>query len=182
VVTPEYGKSNISALARYREGMILQEAGQLSTAVYAFRQAVELATNADLHRQALYRLGKAYAELQQDAEALAVLQRLMQDGQMVSATVAERLNLGLMLQHLAEYDLALQAFQQVASHFPQQGPWTLTALFRAGEIYEEQQYQKAMGMYQQVLTANPNDHQGHLAAERVKFLKVKLTKTTAPEG
>jgi tetratricopeptide (TPR) repeat protein len=171
VVTPEYGKSNISALARYREGMILQEAGQLSTAVYAFRQAVELATNADLHRQALYRLGKADAELQQDA-----------DGQMVSATVAERLNLGLMLQHLAEYDLALQAFQQVASHFPQQGPWTLTALFRAGEIYEEQQYQKAMGMYQQVLTANPNDHQGHLAAERVKFLKVKLTKTTAPEG
>jgi TolA-binding protein len=220
MVTPEYGKANISALARYREGMILQHAGQLPPAIQAFHQAVAQATNADLHRQALYRLGKAYVELQQDEAALTVLRRLMQDGEMVSATVAERLNLGLMLQHLADYDLALQAFrqvlqhtnderihaeahfwmaetqqlrgetsaaltayQQVASRFPQQGPWTLTALFRAAEIYEaQQQYQKAIGMYQQVVTANPNDQQGRLAAERVKFLKAKLTKTTAPEG
>jgi TolA-binding protein len=220
-VTSEYGNANIAALARHREGMILQEAGQLPAAAYAFRQAVEQATNADLRGQALYRLGRAYVELQQGEEALAAFRRLMQDGQMGLATVAERLNLGLMLQQLGEYDLALQAlrqalrhtnderlraeahfwiaetqqlqgetaaalaaYQQVASRFPQQHPWALTALFRAGAIYEgQQQYQKAISMYQQVATSNPQDQQGRLAAERVKFLKAKLAaKASAPEG
>jgi tetratricopeptide (TPR) repeat protein len=80
-------------------------------------------------------------------------------------------------------DAALQAYQQVASRFPQQQQWALTALFRSGEIYEAlQQYQKALGMYQRVATTDPNDRQGRFAAERVKYLKDKLAKPSAPRG
>jgi hypothetical protein len=37
-------------------------------------------------------------------------------------------------------------------------------------------------MYQQVVTAAPHDKQGRLAAERLKYLKAKITQTSAQEG
>jgi tetratricopeptide (TPR) repeat protein len=61
--------------------------------------------------------------------------------------------------------------------------WSLTALFRAGEIYEAlQQYPQAIRMYQQVATADPHDKQGRTAAERVKYLKARMAKISAQEG
>jgi tetratricopeptide (TPR) repeat protein len=78
---------------------------------------------------------------------------------------------------------ALAAYQEVAQRYPQHRMWSLTALFRAGEIYEAlQQYPQAIRMYQQVATADPHDKQGRVAAERVKYLKAKVAKTSAQEG
>jgi tetratricopeptide (TPR) repeat protein len=77
----------------------------------------------------------------------------------------------------------LAAYQEVAQRYAQHRMWSLTALLRAGEIYEAlQQYPQAITMYQRVATADPHDKQGRMAAERVKYLKAKMTKTSAQKG
>jgi TolA-binding protein len=222
IVTQQYAQTNIAALAYYREGVILAEAEQYGAAVHALQQAVKQTADVSLHRQAAYQLGKAYMALDQGEAARAVLRQLVRGGLAPSATDPERLNLGLMLQQLGEYEPALVAFQQVlqrspppsefiraethfwmaethqlrgdssaalaayqevAQRYPQQRMWSLTALFRIGEIYEAlQQYPQAIRMYQQVATAEPHDKQGRMAAERIKYLKAKVAKTSAQEG
>jgi TolA-binding protein len=78
---------------------------------------------------------------------------------------------------------ALAAYQEVAQRYAQHRMWSLTALLRAGEIHEAlQQYPQAIGMYQRVVAADPHDKQGRMAAERVKYLKAKIAKTSAQEG
>jgi TolA-binding protein len=78
---------------------------------------------------------------------------------------------------------ALVAYQEVAQRYAQHRMWSLTALLRAGEIYEAlQQYPQAIAMYQRVATVDPYDTQGRMAAERVKHLKAKIAKMSAQEG
>ena len=221
-VTQHYEPANVTALAYYREGLILVEAEQYGAAAHALQQAVQQATDVHIRGPAAYQLGKAYMALDQHEAALAVLRELVRGGLFPSATDPERLNLGLMLQQLGDYEQALLAFrqvlqrsppppeliraeayfwmaethqlrgdsaaalaayQEVAQRYLQHRMWSLIALFRAGEIYEAlQQYQQAIRMYQQVVTADPHDKQGRLAAERLKYLKAKITKTSAQEG
>jgi tetratricopeptide (TPR) repeat protein len=221
-VTQHYEQTNVAALAYYREGVLLAEAEQYGAAAHALQQAVKQATDVHLRGQATYQLGKAYMALDQHDAALAVLRELMHGGLAPSATDPERLNLGLMLQQLGDYEKALLAFrqvlqrsppppeliraearfwmaethqlggdssaalaayQEVAQRYPQHRMWSLTALLRAGEIYEtRQQYTQAIHMYQQVATADPHDKRGRVAAERVKYLRAKIAKTSAQEG
>jgi tetratricopeptide (TPR) repeat protein len=78
---------------------------------------------------------------------------------------------------------ALLAYQEVAQRYAQHRMWSLTALLRAGEIYESlQRYPQAIAMYQRVVTVDPQDKQGRMAAERVKHLKAKIAKISAQEG
>jgi TolA-binding protein len=219
-VTHQFGQTNVTALAYYRTGLILVQAGRLSAAVQALRHAAGQTTNADIRDRAWYHLGQAYMQLQEQNEAVAAFRRLVQEGTKAFATEAERLHIGLLLQQLADYATALQVFQQilqqsadpriraetqfwiaethqlrgettaalaayrqVANQFSAQREWALTAMFRAGEIYETlQQYHKAIDMYQRVAAANPHDRQGRYAAERVKLLKAKTAKTPARQG
>jgi len=142
-----------------------------------------------------------------------VLRRLLQEGTMAFATEAEYLNVGLMLQRMADYgtalqvlqriakqtsnvqlraevqfwiaetyqlqgdvEMALRAYQQVASQYADVQKWALTALFRSGEIYEQRhQYAEAIKMYQRVAAANPDDPRGRYAAQRAQRLKTKMT-------
>ena len=67
---------------------------------------------------------------------------------------------------------ALTLYREVASQFPQQPAWAVTALFRAAELYEAlQQYADAIGLYRQVVAANPADERGRFAAERIRVLE-----------
>jgi tetratricopeptide (TPR) repeat protein len=77
----------------------------------------------------------------------------------------------------------LAAYQEVAQRYAPYRMWSPTALFRAGEIYEAlQQYAQAIVMYQRVAMADAHDKQGRMAADRVKYLKAKIAKTSAQEG
>jgi hypothetical protein len=59
----------------------------------------------------------------------------------------------------------------------------VTALFRAGEIYEMlQQYREAMTMYKRVMTANSDNQRGRFAAERLRYLKAKLEESQRQGG
>ena len=71
--------------------------------------------------------------------------------------------------------MALTTYQQVASQFPQQPAWAITALFRAGELYEQgEQYDQAITMYQRVQTADPTSAKGRFAAEKIRTLQTRL--------
>ncbi len=219
-VTQQYGRSNITALAYYRQGTLLEEAELLAMAVPALHAAERWATEDQLRYQVRYRLGKIYVALQHKDRAVAVFQRLLHDETTMAATAAERLSIGLMLQQLKAYEVTLQAFQQVlqyaqaddlraeaqfwiaetyqlrgetqtalatyrlvARRFPQQYIWAVTALFRAGEIYETlQQYREAMTMYKHVMTANSDNQRGRFAAERLRYLKAKLEQSQRQGG
>ncbi|MCZ6873437.1 MAG: tetratricopeptide repeat protein [bacterium] len=220
-MTRQYARTPLSALASYREGRILLQAGQLAAATQALQQAAQNASDADIRERSWYHLGKAYVQLQQREAAVAVLRRLLQQGSMAFATEAEHLQVGLMLQQMADYamalqvfqriakqasdariraevqfwiaetyqlqgdvGMALQAYQQMASQYPAAQKWALTALFRAGEIYErQQQYTKAIGLYQQVVATAASDHpRGRYAAERIKHLKAKMAAIAKQQG
>jgi TolA-binding protein len=219
-MTRQYARTPLSALASYREGRILLQAGQPSAAVQALQQAAQHASDADIRERSWYHLGKAYVQLQQREAAVAVLRQLLQEGSMAFATEAEHVQVGLMLQQMADYALALQVFQritkqasdariraevqfwiaetyqlqgdvqmalqgyqQVARQYPKAQKWVLTALFRAGEIYEQQQqYSKAIGLYQQVASAAPDNPRGRYAAERIKHLKAKMAEIAKQQG
>jgi TolA-binding protein len=221
-VTQQYAQSNVAPLAYFRAGGILAEAEQYGAAAHALEQAVQRATDVHMRGQAAYQLGKAYMALEQRDAALTVFRGLVHGGLAPSATDPERLNLGLMLQQLGDYEQALLAFrhvlqrsppapeliraeaqfwiaethqlrgdssaalvayQEVAQRYAQHRMWSLTALFRAGEIYEAlQQYAQAIAMFQRVATVDPHDKQGRIAAERVKYLKARILKTSAQEG
>jgi len=219
-VTRQYARTPLSAVASYREGRILLQAGRLSAAVDALQQAAQHASDADIREHSWYYLGKAYVQLQQRQAAVAVLRQLLQEGSMAFATEAEHLQVGLMLQQMADYAMALQvfqriakqasdariraevqfwiaetyqlqgevrkalqAYQQIARQYPEAQKWVLTALFRAGEIYEQQQqYSEAIGLYQQVVTAVPDNPRGRYAAERIKHLKAKMAELAKQQG
>jgi tetratricopeptide (TPR) repeat protein len=207
----QYAHTPLLALASYREGVILSQAGRQQAATQALQQAAQRTSDADIRERAWYHLGKLYVQLEQREAAVAVLRRLLQEGTMAFATEAEHLNVGLMLQQMADYGTALQvlqriakqasamqiraevqfwiaetyqlqgdvqtalrAYQQVASQYPDAQKWSLTALFRAGEIYEQrQQYAEAIKMYQRVAAADPDHPRGRYAAKRAQRLKTK---------
>lgn len=209
-VTRQYGPSDLTPMAFYRQALLLQEAGLASMAVSALEATEFQTTDPALRYQAQYRLGKIYVDLQQRDSAVAVFRRLLH-GKITDAAIPERMSVGLMLQQLKDYDTALLAFRQVlqqaqtdplraesqfwiaethqlrgamqealsayrevATRFPQQHMWAVTALFRTGEIYETlQQYDKAITMYKRVVAVGPNDKHGRYAAERVRVLTAK---------
>lgn len=216
----QFARTPLLALASYREGVILLQAGRLQAAIQPLQQAAQSTSEADIRERSWYDLGKIYVQLEQREAAVAVLRRLLQEGTMAFATAAEYLNVGLMLQQMADYKTALQvlqhiakqasdrriraevqfwiaetyqlqgdvgtalhAYQQVASQYPNVQKWALTALFRAGEIYEQrQQYAEAIKMYQRVAAADPDNPRGRYAAQRVRRLKTKTANAAGKEG
>ena len=208
----QYAQTPLLAMASYREGAILVQAGRLQAAIEPLQQAAQTTADGEIRERSWYHLGKIYVQLEQREAAVAVLRQLLQEGTMAFATEAEYLNVGLMLQQMADYGTALQvlqhiakqtstmqmraevqfwiaetyqlqgdvqtalrAYQQVASQYPDAPKWALTALFRAGEIYEKrQQYAEAIKMYQRVAAAEPEHPRGRYAAERARHLKTKL--------
>ena len=208
-VTQRYGRSPFTALAFYRQGVMLQSAKQLPAAADALQQAVALTSEVQLRFQARRRLGTIYIALHEKDRARTVLRRLARDDIAPTITAEERLRIGLMLQKVEAYEsslmllqqasqlaeteslraetrfwmadtqqlqgetqAALTLYRQVASQFPQQPAWALTALFRAAELYEAlQQYTDAIGLYRKVVAANPTDQRGRFAAERIRVLE-----------
>ena len=208
-VTQLYGHSPFTALAFYRQGVMLQEAKRLPEAADALQQAAALTAEVQLRFQARRRLGTIYIALQEADKARTVLRRLAHDDMDPAVTAEERLRIGLMLQQVEAYEsslmllqqasqlaeteplraeahfwmadtqqlqgdmqAALTLYRQVATQFPQQPAWALTALFRAAELYEAlQQYADAISLYQKVVAANPADQRGRFAAERIRVLQ-----------
>jgi TolA-binding protein len=208
-VTQLYGRSPFTALAFYRQGVMLQEAKRLPEAADALQQAVALTAEVQLRFQARRRLGTIYIALQEADKARTVLHRLAHDDMDPAVTAEERLRIGLMLQQVEAYEsslmllqqasqlaeteplraearfwmadtqqlqgdmqAALTLFRQVATQFPQQPAWALTALFRAAELYEAlQQYADAISLYRKVVAVNPADQRGRFAAERIRVLQ-----------
>ena len=208
-VTQHYGRSPFTALAFYRQGVMLQAAKQLTEAAEALQQAAALTSELQLRFQARHRLGTIYIALQEKDKARTVLRQLARDDVAPVVTAEERLRIGLMLQQVEAYEsslrllhqaselantealraeslfwmsdthqlrgdtqAALALYRQVASQFPQQPAWALTALFRAAELYETlQQYTDAIGLYRQVVAANPSGERGRFAAERIRVLE-----------
>jgi tetratricopeptide (TPR) repeat protein len=208
-VTQLYGRSPFTALAFYRQGVMLQEAKRLPEAADALQQAAALTSEVELRFQARRRLGTIYIALQEVDKARTVLRRLAHDDMDPAVTAEERLRIGLMLQQVEAYEsslmllqqasqlaeteplrsealfwmadtqqlqgdlpAALALYRQVASQFPRQPAWALTALFRAAELYEAlQQYADAISLYRKVVAANPADQRGRFAAERIRALQ-----------
>ena len=208
-VTQLYGRSPFTALAFYRQGVMLQEAKRLPEAADALQQVAALTSEVQLRFQARRRLGTIYIALQEADKARTVLRRLAHDDMDPAVTAEERLRIGLMLQQVEAYEsslmllqqasqlaeteslraearfwmadtqqlqgdiqAALTLYRQVATQFPQQPAWALTALFRAAELYEAlQQYADAIRLYRKVVAANPSDQRGRFAAERIRVLQ-----------
>jgi TolA-binding protein len=217
-VTQLYGRSPFTALAFYRQGVMLQEAKRLLEAADALQQAAALTAEVQLRFQARRRLGTIYIALQEADKARTVLRRLAHDDMDPAVTAEERLRIGLMLQQVEAYEsslmllqqasqlaeteplraearfwmadtqqlqgdiqAALTLYRQVATQFPQQPAWALTALFRAAELYEAlQQYANAISLYRKVVAANPADPRGRFAAERIRVLQ--QTGSTPEQG
>ena len=215
-VTQRYSYSRYTALAFYRQGVLLQQTKQLAAAVVPLREASRLALSAQLRFQVNYRLGTIYMALRQPEAAKRVLLQLLQDAQssaaLESIAAAEQLHIGLMLQQVEAYEsslvvlqqvgqtaptealraeaqfwvaetqqlqgdrqMALTSYHQVARQFPQQPAWAITALFRAGELYEQgEQYDQAMTMYQRVQQADPTSAKGRFAAEKIRTLQARI--------
>ena len=128
-------------------------------------------------------VGLMLQQLADYATALKVFRRIAKQSSNPRMRAEAQFWIAETYQLQGEAGVALKAYQQIASQYPAQQKWAFTALFRAGEIYEQlQQYAKAIGMYQRVATADPDNPQGRFAAERVKYLKAKIAKTAGEQG
>jgi TolA-binding protein len=160
----QYTRTPFLALAAYREGMILSQAGQLQAAAQALQEAAQNASEAEIRERAWYHLGKIYVQLEQREAAVAVLRRLLQEGTMAFATEAEHLNVGLMLQRMGDYETALQVLQRIAK---QTSSMQLRAevQFWIAETYQLQgDVQTALHAYQQVASQYPDARKWALTA------------------
>ena len=158
---------------QYRLGKIYVDLQQRDNAVAVFRRLLRGETT-DAAMPERMSIGLMLQQLKDyDATLLAfrqVLQQARTDPLRAEAQfwIAETHQLRGSMQE------ALSAYHEVATRFLQQHMWAVTALFRAGEIYETlQQYDKAIKMYKRVVAVGPNDKHGRYAAERVRVLTAK---------
>ncbi len=176
---------HMRAQAAYQLGKAYMALDQGNAALTVFRELVHGGLAPSATDPERLNLGLMLQRLGDHEQALLAFRHVLQRSPPVPELIRAEAQFWIAETHQLHGDAsaALAAYQEVAQRYAQHRMWSLTALFRAGEIYEAlQQYPQAIAMYQRVATADPHDKQGRMAAERVKYLKAKIAKTSAQEG
>jgi TolA-binding protein len=171
--------------AAYQLGKAYMALAQRDAALTVFRGLVHGGLAPSATDPERLNLGLMLQRLGDHEQALLAFRHVLQRSPPVSELIRAEAQFWIAETHQLRGDssAALVAYQEVAQRYAQHRMWSLTALLRAGEIYEAlQQYPQAIAMYQRVATVDPYDTQGRMAAERVKHLKAKIAKMSAQEG
>lgn len=167
--------AEIRERAWYHLGKIHVQLEQREAAVAVLRRLLQEGTMAFATEAEHLNVGLMLQQMADYGTAMQVLQRIARRATTMRIRAEVQFWIAETYQLQGDVQTALRAYQQVASQYPDARKWSLTALFRAGEIYEQrQQYAEAIKMYQRVATVDPEHPRGRYAAERAQRLKQKL--------